>query len=146
VAYPTVFDPTIRYVGSGLAGLLVGELANVYLLAKWKIYFKGKFFVLRSLFSTALGQALLTIIVDTLNYLGKMSDHSLGWMMFCGYFWKMSAALLMAFPAWLLVRFLKKVEHVDHYDTHTNFNPFIFSLYDKKTSKTYSSNIESLPQ
>ncbi|HHS8321903.1 TPA: queuosine precursor transporter [Legionella anisa] len=142
-AYQIVFDPTIRYVCAGLAGLLVGELANVYLLAKWKIFLKGKFFIFRSLLSTAFGQALLTVIVDTLNYLGKMSDHSLGWMMFCGYFWKMASALIMTFPAWLLVRYLKKVEHVDHYDINTNFNPFSLSLDDKKVSIIQPVNIES---
>ena len=51
-SYQVVFDPTIRYVASGLAGLLVGELTNVYLLAKWKVFLKGKFFILRSLLST----------------------------------------------------------------------------------------------
>ena len=61
-AYEIVFDPTLRYVGSGLVGLLIGELTNVYLLSKWKIFLKGKFFILRSLLSTALGQALLTVI------------------------------------------------------------------------------------
>ncbi|WP_238583406.1 queuosine precursor transporter [Legionella israelensis] len=145
-AYQIVFDPTIRYVGAGLAGLLVGELANVYLLAKWKIFLKGKFFILRSLFSTAFGQALLTIIVDILNYSGKMTGHHLGWMMFCGYFWKMCSALIMVFPAWLLVKYLKKVENVDHYDIHTNFNPFMLSLNENKTDKKFSINTEFSPR
>ena len=79
--YELVFDPTIRYVCSGLIGLLVGELTNVYLLSKWKIFLKGRFFILRSLLSTAFGQALLTITVDMLNYSGKLSNHHLGWMM-----------------------------------------------------------------
>lgn len=130
-AYQIVFDPTLRYVGSGLIGLLIGELANVYLLAKWKIFLKGKYFILRSLLSTALGQALLTVIVDLLNYFGKLTEHHLGWMMVCGYLWKMGCAVIMVIPAWLLVRYLKKVEQVDHYDIHTNFNPFIFSLHEE---------------
>lgn len=130
-AYEIVFDPTFRYVGSGLVGLLVGELTNVYLLSKWKIFLKGKYFVIRSLVSTAFGQALLTVIVDLLNYFGKLTDNHLGWMMFCGYAWKMVCAFIMVFPAWLIVRYLKKVEEVDHYDINTNFNPFLLSLNDE---------------
>lgn len=130
-AYEIVFDPTLRYVVSGLIGLLVGELTNVYILAKWKISSKGKYFPLRSIVSTALGQALLTIIVDLLNYSGKLTDHHLGWMMFCGYAWKVGCALIMVIPAWLLVKYLKKVEEVDHYDINTNFNPFLLSLNDE---------------
>ncbi|WP_231950230.1 queuosine precursor transporter [Legionella lansingensis] len=127
-AYQIVFDPTLRYVVSGLIGLVVGEFINIYLLAKWKIFLKGKFFVLRSLISTAVGQALLTIIVDLLNYIGKISLLELLWMMISGYVWKMCFAVVLAFPSWLIVRWLKKAENVSHYDIHTNFNPFFLSL------------------
>jgi len=127
-SYKIVFDPTIRYVFSGLAALLTGEFVNVYLLAKWKILLRGKLFIFRSLISTAVGQASLTIIVDILNYTGKMNTHDLIWMMLSGYSWKMACAILLVFPAWIIVRYLKKVESVDYYDINTNFNPFILSL------------------
>ncbi len=143
-AYQIVFDPTLRYVGAGLVGLLIGELANVYLLSKWKIIFKGKYFIFRSLLSTAFGQALLTIIVDVLNYFGTMNDHHLGWMMVSGYLWKMGFAVIMVFPAWLTVRYLKKAENVDYYDINTNFNPFILKLNEEEPVKVI--NTESVLQ
>lgn len=129
-SYQIVFDPTLRYVFSGLISLLTGEFINIYLLAKCKIALKGKFFIFRSLLSTAIGQASLTVIVDILNYTGKMPTHDLIAMMISGYSWKMIFAIIMAFPAWLLVRYLKKVECIDYYDINTNFNPFILSLND----------------
>lgn len=129
-AYQAVFDPTFRYVLSGLTALLIGEFVNVYLLAKWKIALQGRLFVLRYLFSNAIGQAMLTIIVDLLNYTGKMPFKDILGMMCSGYLFKLSIAVILAFPAWLLIRFLKKVEHVDHYDVNTNFNPFMLSLDD----------------
>lgn len=136
-AYQIVFDPTIRYVFSGLIGLLVGEFVNVYLLAKWKIILRGKLFILRSLLSTAIGQASLTIIVDLLNYTGKMAPKDLVLLMLSGYFWKMCFAVLLVFPSWLLVRALKKVENVDHYDVNTNFNPFLLNLH----SQNYNNDL-----
>ena len=136
-AYQIVFDPTFRYVMSGLVGLLIGEFLNVYLLAKCKIVMRGRFFIFRSLLSTAVGQAFLTVIVDLLNYIGKMPIIDLISMMFSGFFWKMFFAVLLAFPAWILVRYLKKSEHIDFYDINTNFNPFIFSLNDKKVEDTW---------
>ncbi|MCX7091180.1 MAG: queuosine precursor transporter [Legionellales bacterium] len=147
-AYQIVFDPTLRYVGAGLLGLLVGEFANTYLLVKWKIFLRGRFFIFRSLLSTAFGQACLTVIVDIFNYFGKLSDQGLGWMMVYGYCWKMLCALIVVFPAWLLVRYLKKVENVDHYDVNTNFNPFILSLNEGEEAAAVarSVNTESLPQ
>lgn len=145
-AYEIVFDPTFRYVFSGLIGLIVGEFVNIYLLAKWKVFFRGKFFKLRSLISTALGQASLTIIVDLLNYSGKMSMEGLQWMMFCGYIWKMACALIIIFPVWLLVKYLKKVENVDYYDVNTNFNPFIWNLANDTEYKINKINTEPLLQ
>ena len=144
-AYQIVFDPTIRYVWAGLMGLLVGEFANVYLLAKWKIFLKGRFFIFRSLFSTAFGQACLTVIVDTLNYYGKLTNYDLGKMMLCGYLWKMACALLIVFPSWLLVKYLKRIENVDYYDVNTNFNPFVFGLAEEENeaSNSHSVNTES---
>lgn len=145
-AYQLVFDPTLRYVGAGLVGLLIGEFANVYMLAKWKIMLKGRFFIFRCFFSTAFGQACLTIIVDTLNYYGKLSHTGLGWMMVCGYFWKMCCALIMVYPTWLLVKYLKKIEKVDCFDIHTNFNPFTIRLSDQFRPEPMRFNRESLPQ
>lgn len=132
-AYQIVFDPTFRYVCSGLVALLIGEFTNVYILAKWKIRLRGRLFYMRSIVSTALGQAMLTIIVDLLNYSGKLTNSHLVWMMFSGYIWKMGFALLAAYPAWLIVKKLKQVENVDYFDVNTNFNPFSLSLNNKSS-------------
>lgn len=141
-AYQIVFDPTMRYVISGLIGLLVGEFINVYLLAKCKIALRGRFFIFRSLLSTAIGQASLTVIVDILNYTGKMPTIDLISMMFSGYFWKMFFALILVFPAWLVVRYLKKTERIDHYDVNTNFNPFLLTLNDGETKNKFKNIAE----
>lgn len=140
-AWQNVYDPTFRYVVAGLAGLVVGEFTNIYFLAKLKILFQGKYFIIRSLVSTAMGQALLTVVVDLLNYSGKMPDHHLENMMLHGYLWKLASAVVFVFPAWLAVRFLKKAENIDYYDFNTNFNPFILSLTEdvsqRKAPKTH---------
>jgi queuosine precursor transporter len=132
-AYQIVFDPTFRYVISGLTALLIGEFLNAYLLAKCKIKFKGrvtKLFLFRSLFSTAMGQASLTVVADILNYTGKMPSKDLVYMMLSGYSWKMLVAFILVFPSWAIVKYLKKNENIDHYDINTNFNPFSLSLDD----------------
>ncbi len=123
-AYHVVLDPTIRFVLSSLLGTMVGEFLNVYLLAKWKVKLHGKSFVMRSILSTAVGQAALTIIVDLLAFSGKMSWMHLAWMMVCGYFYKLLYSLLFAFPAWVVIKQLKAKEQLDYFDVHTNFNPF----------------------
>ncbi len=84
--------------------------------------------MVRSFLSAALGQASLTIIVDTLNYTGKMSSCDLIWLMISGYLWKIAFATFLVFPSWLIVKYLKRTEKVDYYDVNTNFNPFLLNL------------------
>ena len=123
-AYETVFSPTIRYVLSGIAGFFFGEFLNIYILAKWKIKTSGRYFVIRSICTTGIGQALLSIIVDILAFYGKMDNTQLLKMMLSGWAVKMTYSLVFVLPAYLIVRHLKLHDKIDVYDTQTNFNPF----------------------
>ena len=67
---------------------------------------------------------MLSIIVDTLAFGGKMSTPNLLWMMFSGWSIKMLYSFVFVVPAWIIVRYLKRKEGIDYYDTKTNFNPF----------------------
>ena len=125
-AYNTVFKPTMRYVLSGMAGFLFGEFLNIYVLAKWKIKVKGRYFPFRSVCTTAIGQGFLSIIVDSLAFYGKVTNQQLLTMMLTGWAIKMIYSLCFVMPAWALVHHLKKRENIDVYDTKTNFNPFRF--------------------
>jgi queuosine precursor transporter len=123
-AYHIVFDPTIRFVFSSLFGTMIGEFLNVYLLAKWKVKLRGKSYIIRSILTTAVGQAALTVIVDLLAFTGRMSLVHLFWMMVCGYLYKMAYSVLLSFPSWVVIKKLKEKENVDYFDINTNFNPF----------------------
>lgn len=123
-AYTTVFSPTLRYVLSGIAGFFVGEFLNIYILSRWKVYWKGKLFVVRSVCTTAIGQLLLSIVVDYLAFYGKMATPHLWMMIFSGWKMKMIYSLLFVLPASMIVRYLKRTDKVDHFDTNTNYNPF----------------------
>ncbi|MBM7074716.1 queuosine precursor transporter [Shewanella sp. 202IG2-18] len=125
-AYNTVFEPTVRYVFSGMAGFFCGEFMNAYLLSTTKIWLQGKHFIVRSVCTTALGQGLLSIVVDYLAFSGKMSNTALVKMVFSGWKIKMAYSLLFVVPAWFIVRYIKKKDNIDVYDTNVNYNPFWF--------------------
>ncbi|MBM7074654.1 queuosine precursor transporter [Shewanella sp. 202IG2-18] len=125
-AYDTVFEPTVRYVFSGMAGFFCGEFMNAYLLSTTKIWLQGKHFIIPSVCTTAFGQGLLSIVVDYLAFSGKMSNTALVKMMFGGWKIKMAYSLLFVIPAWFIVRYIKKKDNIDVYDTNVNYNPFWF--------------------
>ncbi len=124
MAYQTVFAPTLGFVLSGVAGFLIGEFINIYFLAKLKIKLAGRHFIFRSLFSTAIGQATLCVMVIFLAFHGQMSSQELRRMMFAAWAVKMAYSAIFVVPAWLFARYLKRSEGIDVYDKDTNFNPF----------------------
>ncbi len=128
-AYKTVFDPTFRFFISTIVSLFVAEFINIFLLAKSKIRFQGRFFILRSLGSTAIAQAALSISSDIVAFSGNTSgiSHLIN-MMLSGFLVKMAIAILAVFPSWLIVRYLIRKDAVDHYDINTRFTPFSLSI------------------
>ena len=48
-------------------------------------------------------------------------------MIWQGYLLKVAYEVLATPLTYLVVNWLKRVEHVDTFDTHTNFNPFRFT-------------------
>ncbi len=128
--YQTVFDPTLQFVISTLIGTLVGEFSNIYFLTKWKIKFHGQSFILRTILATALGQLLLSIIVDVLAFSNKLSLPELTWLIFCGYSWKMVYSIILVYPSWLIVKKLKSIDKIDNFDINIDFNPFKIALDD----------------
>jgi len=128
--YQSVFDPTVRFVLSTSIGTLIGEFTNIYFLTKWKIKLQGRSFITRIILATAIGQLLLSVIVDVLAFGNKMSVSELCWLIFCGYSWKMLYAIILVYPTWLIVKKLKAVDQVDNFDINIDFNPFKISLDD----------------
>jgi uncharacterized integral membrane protein (TIGR00697 family) len=108
-----------------LAGFWMGEFSNSFILAKMKIYTKGKHLWARTIGSTLVGE-----MVDTLAFITVASIFGVfPWSLFLtlavsNYIFKVSIEILMTPVTYIVVRWLKRVEQVDYYDIDTDFNPF----------------------
>lgn len=100
------------------------DFFNIYIIAKTKILFKGRGFVLRSIIASALGELSDTLIIGTLlTFLYHWEGHE--WtIMGLIYVFKILYSLISAFPAAACAALLKKYEGIDVYDNSTDFNPF----------------------
>lgn len=96
---------------------------NAYLISKWKIVTKGKYFWFRSVLSTFVGEFVFSIIMTAVTWYGN-HDVNLFYLIMITYMTKCFWAIVGVIPASLIVRFLKKSEEIDIYDVNTNFNPF----------------------
>lgn len=123
-AYHQIFSSSPKISIAGLLAVLVGDFCNSYVLAKMKIWNKGKFLWLRFATSTIVGEGLNTLIFYGVALYRVLPNSELLASIAVGWMGKSLVEVVMLPFAYPLVRYLKKVEGIDYYDYATNFNPF----------------------
>lgn len=128
-AYEFVFGNSWRIVIASMVAFWAGEFANSFVLAKMKVWTAGKALWARTIGSTAIGQALDSLIFYPLAFWGLA-----GWPI--ELLWQVVLSQWLIKTAWealltpvtyLVVGALKRREGVDIYDTRTDFSPFASS-------------------
>ncbi|WOK36013.1 queuosine precursor transporter [Sphingomonas sp. C3-2] len=125
-AYEAVFGQVPRIVFASIIAFWAGELANSFVLAKMKIWTRGKHLWSRTIGSTVVGQGVDSLIFYPLAFMGAA-----GWtgglvlkVLLTQWVLKVSWEVLLTPVTYLVVNFLKRREGVDVYDEGTNFTPF----------------------
>jgi uncharacterized integral membrane protein (TIGR00697 family) len=132
-AYETILGYTPRLLAASFLGYFVGEFANSFILAKMKVFTKGKWLWSRTIGSTIIGQGFDTAIFDTGAYWGEPFFTP----MIILYHWSAKVIIeIVATPiTYRVVNSLKNRENVDAYDISTNFNPFVLGNKVKNNSR-----------
>ncbi len=126
-AFVTVFGILPRILIASLTAFWAGEFANSYTMAKLKLITRGRWLWTRTVGSTVVGQAVDTTLVIIITFAGTYSAGKLFEIIWQGYLLKVAYEVLATPLTYLVVNWLKHAEHVDTFDTHTNFNPFRFA-------------------
>jgi uncharacterized integral membrane protein (TIGR00697 family) len=123
-AYATVLGFMPRLVIASLIAYWAGEFLNSFVMARMKVMTEGRHLWLRTIASTAVGQALDTVLVIVIAFAGVMSTSDLLTIIYSGYFGKVLYEAAATPLTYLVVNFLKKAEGIDIMDRNTDFNPF----------------------
>jgi queuosine precursor transporter len=132
-AYEKVFGIVPRVLAGGWIAVFAGEISNDYVLAKLKIFTKGRFLWTRTISSTIVGQGVNTAVFYVVALWGVLPTDVLLIAILAGWAIKTAVETVMTPVTYAVVRYLKKEEGVDYYDKDTNFNPFIIGI--KKTDE-----------
>lgn len=126
-SFETILGIGPRLAFAGMIAYLVGEFVNSYVLAKMKVYWAGRYLPARLVLSTMMGQALDTTIVLCLAFGGIFEPAQLFQMAIS--LWSIKVVWeIVALPFTIpIIRWIKRNEEMDFYDTNTDFNPFTFS-------------------
>ena len=119
-----MFGQTWRIVLASLSAFWLGEFANSFVLAKLKVKTEGKYLWTRLIGSTAVGEAIDSLIFYPLAFLGTWSNEQVISVMIGNYLIKVAWEVLATPLTYKVVAFLKRVEHEDYFDRNTDFNPF----------------------
>ena len=118
-AYEFVFGNSWRIVLASMIAFWAGEFANSYVLAKMKIWTRGRHLWMRTIGSTVVGQGL-----DSFWGLAGWPVELLWQVVLSQWAIKTAWEALLTPVTYAVVGSLKKAEGVEVFDTDTDFSPF----------------------
>ncbi len=124
----TVFGNTWRIVIASITAFWAGSLANGYVMAKLKIRTAGKYLWMRTIGSTAVGEAIDSSLFYMLAFYAIWPIEQVIAVAIAQYFLKTGWEVIMTPVTYKVVAWLKNKEQEDYFDNNTNFTPFHVSL------------------
>lgn len=127
-AYQAILGVTPRIVLGSLVAYFAGEFSNSYVLAKMKIWSRGRWLWARTIGSTLVGEGVDTLLFVTIAFAGTL-PWALFWsIVVSNYVFKVGLEAAMTPVTYRITNFLKRTEGVDVYDVGTDFNPFKLTI------------------
>ena len=125
-AYEVAFGTTWRIAGASMIAYFCGEFVNSYVLAKMKIATAGKWLWTRTIGSTIAGEAVDSALFYPLAFYGTgiIPNEQLPRVMAFQFVAKVLVEVVFTPVTYKVVAALKRAEHEDYYDRHTDFSPF----------------------
>jgi len=114
-------------VFASLIAYWVGEFSNSFVLAKMKIFTKGRWLWTRTIGSTLIGEGVDTILFVSLATILRVPGFVPQiWLtlVLTNYIFKVGIEGMMTPVTYQVVNYLKRAENEDFYDFDTDFNPF----------------------
>jgi uncharacterized integral membrane protein (TIGR00697 family) len=115
-AYSLIFGQLFRLISCSFIAFIFSGLVNVYIITKWKVLLKGRYFWLRSLGSSTLSEALYSAIAITMMEINSIPTGSILKVILISYSIKVIYSVVFAGPANILVNFIKRNAKIDFFD------------------------------
>ncbi len=123
-AYESVFGQVPRIVFASIVAFWAGEFVNSFVLAKMKVWTKGKHLWSRTIGSTVVGQGIDSLIFYPLAFWGVWENSQVVTVMITNWGLKVAWEAVLTPVTYAVVGWLKRHEGVDLFDENTDFTPF----------------------
>lgn len=120
--FDALFNLNMRIILASMISYFSSEPLNALLLAKIKISMQGRYMGIRFISSTFIASGIDSAIFGSIAFYGLMSNQHLFSLIMTMWLIKVSIEILGLPISITLAKKLKAIEHLDIYDTHTQFN------------------------
>ncbi len=122
-AFANILGFSSRLLAASFIAYLVGGFTNSFVLAKMKVWMNGKRLWMRTIGSTIVGETFDTTIFTVIAFGGIFAASELRGVIISETMFKIGFEILATPLTYLIIKYLKKKEGIDHYDKKTNFTP-----------------------
>ncbi len=123
-ALEVVFGATWRIMLASMVAYWIGDFANSFVMAKMKIWTKGRWLWTRTIGSTLIGEGLDSVTFYPIAFAGIWSGQTMLKVIAFNWTMKVLVEIVLTPVTYAVIGFLKRREGVDTYDEHTHFTPF----------------------
>jgi uncharacterized integral membrane protein (TIGR00697 family) len=121
-AYNFLVGGYMHILFANVTAMVLSFYLNVIFLNKWRILSRGKYYYLRSIGATAIGEISYTIITNIIAYVGVLSWADIFNIIISDYLFKLVYSVIIAYPGALFVIHFKRKYKISNYSGQ--FNPF----------------------
>ncbi len=123
-AYEQIFGQVPRIVFASIIAFWAGEFVNAYVLARMKIWTRGRHLWSRTIGSTFVGQGVDSLIFYPLAFYGVWDNRTLLIVLATQWVLKVAWEVILTPATYVIVGWLKRREGIDVFDEGTDFTPF----------------------
>ena len=123
-AYEKLFGQVPRIVLASITAFWAGEFVNSFVMARMKIWTKGRMLWTRTIGSTIVGQGVDSLLFYPIAFWGVWTSDQVMTVMVTNWALKVSWEIVLTPVTYAVVGWLKRREGVDVFDEGTNFTPF----------------------
>jgi uncharacterized integral membrane protein (TIGR00697 family) len=126
-AIELVFGNSWRIVAGSMLAFWAGDFANSFVMAKLKVWSRGRHLWLRFVASTVVGQGIDSALFYPAAFLGIWSNTEMAHVVAFNWGFKVAVEIVMIPVTYVIVARLKRAENEDYFDDDTRFTPFSLS-------------------
>ncbi len=123
-AYEIVFSKLPRVFLGGCAAIILGGILNIYFVSKWKVLLVGRYFWLRSMGSSLIGETIFTFVAFLIEFWNIVPLNATLKMATSSLIIKLIFLPIAVFPTAILCKIIKDIENINENDSEEYYDKF----------------------